>query len=221
MNEIRDAAHAKTLLARKLLYVSGHSIVTTEISEFNNPDILSLTRSESLIEYEIKVSRADLMGELNSVKTCVNEILLRTHNRALQGTQQMQIGDRVANVHIRGNVIEPEGMYQDIGKCSKLDKHQRYLIAKPSTMDGHGHYVHPYRPNQFYFAVTSDLVDVATEACFGTPYGVIDLNKLRSSSSVVKKAGFIHRQEPTRGDIWRMAHSLSYGYWDNKMIKEG
>lgn len=216
--EKMTAMQYKTALARKLMYQSGHQIVASEISEFNNPDIISLTRSEKLIEYEIKISRADLMGELNSVKTCKNMILMRTHNRALQGTQQMMLGDKVINAHFRGNVIEPEGMYENIGKCSKLDKHERYLIQKPSTQNGHGHFTQPYRPNQFYFAVTSDLVELAMEVCEGIPYGVIDLDALNGSSSVKSKAGFIHMEEASRYDIWRMAHSLSFGYWDGRYL---
>lgn len=215
------AEQAKTLLANKLMNVSGHQIVTTEISAFNNPDILSLTRNGSLIEYEIKVAKQDLMGELNSVKTCMNAILMRTHNKSLQGSHQMNIGDKVVNAHFRGNIFEPEGLYEAIGKCSKLDKHDRYLLPKPSVQNGHGFFEHPYRPNQFYFAVTSDLVPLALEVCKDIPYGVIDLGKLNGSTSVVKKAGFLHRDEPTRYQIETMAHSLSFGYWNNRrLIKE-
>lgn len=216
MIEKLTAMQHKTALARKLMYQSGHQIVASEISEFNNPDIISLTKSEKLIEYEIKISRADLMGELNSVKTCKNAMLMRTHNQAIQGVQQMQLGEKVINAHFRGEIFEPEGLYEVIGKCSKLDKHERYLLPKPSVKNGHGHYEHPYRPNQFYFAVTSDLVPLAMEVCEGIPYGVIDLGKLNGSSSVVAKAGFLHMNEASRYDIWRMAHSLSFGYWDGR-----
>lgn len=214
--EKKTAMQYKTELARKLMYQSGHQIVATEISEFNNPDIISLTRSDKLIEYEIKISRADLMGELNSVKTIKNEILLEVHNRSLQGTQQMQLGDKVLNAHFRGNVLEPEGLYEVIGKCSKLDKHQRYLRPKPSVRNGYGHQAQPYQPNQFYFAVTSDLVPLAMEVCEGIAYGVIDLGKLSGSTSIVAKAGYLHHDDASRYDIWRMAHSLSYGYWDGR-----
>lgn len=214
---IDSAAQAKVLLARKLMLVSGHQIVASEISEFNNPDILSLTKSENLIEYEIKISRADLMGELNSVKKCKHMILTRNMNRHNQ--QINMLGGN--KVHIRGNVFvdeEAEAEYEKIGKCSKLDKHERYLIAKPSTQGAYGYFEQPYRPNQFYFAVTADLVDLAMQVCEGLPYGVIDLNGLNGSSSVKKKAGFIHRDVPSRYDIWRMARSLSFGYWDSRAI---
>ena len=104
LQERITADRAKSSLARKLLYTSGHSIVATEISDFNNPDIISLTKSDRLVEYEIKVSKADLMGELNSVKTCKNQMLMNTHNRAIQGEQQMQIGDKTVTAHFRGNI---------------------------------------------------------------------------------------------------------------------
>lgn len=210
------AMQYKTALARKLMYQSGHQIVASEITEFNNPDIISLTKSDKLIEYEIKISRADLMGELNSVKTCKNALLMRTHNKRIQGVQQMQLGDRVVNAHFRGEIFEPEGLYQAIGKCSKLDKHERYLLPKPTTPNGFGIYDKPYRPSQFYFAVTADLVPLAMEICEGISYGVINLDALNGSSSVVKKAGFLHMEEASRYDIWRMAHSLSFGYWDGR-----
>lgn len=222
MLKIKSAAYAKTALARKLMYQSGHQIVASEISEFNNPDIISLTKSEKLIEYEIKISRADLIGELNSVKKCKHMLMRRNMNR--HQTMQMNIMGEERTASLRGNIFvdeEAEAEFERIGKCSKLDKHERYLIPKPSTQNGHGFYEQPYRPNQFYFAVTSDLVALAVEVCQGIPYGVIDLDKLNGSSSVVKKAGFIHRDEPSRYDIWRMAHSLSFGYWDNRMIAEG
>ncbi len=219
MIEKMTAMQYKTALARKLMYQSGHQIVASEISEFNNPDIISLTKSEKLIEYEIKISRADLMGELNSVKTIKHQILTRNMNRHNQ--QINMLGDKA--VHLRGNIFvdeEAEAEAAKIGKCSKLDKHERYLIPRVprSSSVGFNAYSQPYRPNQFYFAVTSDLVQLAMDVCNGLPYGVIDLGKLSGSSSVAKKAGFLHTEEASRYDIWRMAHSLSFGYWDNRYI---
>lgn len=210
---IVDAADAKRRLARKLLLVSGHQIISSENSCFNNPDIISLTKSGMLIEYEIKLSRADLMGELNSVKTCENTLLLNTHNKSMQGRQQIQLGDKTINASFRGNIFEPEGLHKDIGKCSKLDKHEMYLIPTPPKQNAFGEYENPYRPNQFYFAVTSDLVPLAEEVCKYTPYGVIDLNALHGSSSVIKKAGFIHRQEASRENIAQMARALTFAQW--------
>lgn len=220
LQERITADRAKSSLARKLLYTSGHSIVATEISDFNNPDIISLTKSDRLVEYEIKVSKADLMGELNSVKTCKNQMLMNTHNRAIQGEQQMQIGDKTVTAHFRGNIFEPEGLYKDIGKCSKLDKHERYLIPKPSERTAFGDYDHPYRPNQFYFAVPGDLVELAMSVCEGTAYGVINLDHVNGSIAPPMKAGYIHRNEASRYDIHRMARSLAFGYWDNRISLE-
>lgn len=216
MLEIKNAAHAKQLLAKKLLGQSGHQIVVSEIGDFNKPDILSMTRSDMLIEYEIKLSRADLMGELNSVKTVKNAILMRTHNQQFQGPQQMELGGKTINAHIRGNVFEPEGLYENIGKCSKLDKHERYLMPKPQDQSGLYDYSRrAYRPNQFYFAVTADLVDIAIEVCEGLPYGVLDLNGVYGSSSIKKRAGWLHRDEPTKYELQHMAHILSFAYWLN------
>lgn len=209
---IEDAMQAKQLLARKLMLVSGHQIVSSENSCFNNPDIISLTKSDMLVEYEIKLSRADLMGELNSVKTCEHMLLRRNMNK--HNIQIDMIGGR--RVSLRGNIFvdeEAEAEFLKIGKCSKLDKHETYLIPKPSEPNAFGEYEQPYRPNQFYFAVTSDLVPLAMEACKYMPYGVIDLNALYGSSSVVKKAGFIHRQEASRADIAQMARALSFAKW--------
>lgn len=209
---INDAAHAKQLLARKLMLVSGHQIVSSENSCFNNPDIISLTRSDLLIEYEIKLSKADLMGELNSVKTCLHMLLRRNMNK--HNDQIGMLSGRRAS--FRGNIFvdeEAEAEFEKIGKCSKLDKHETYLIPKPSTQNAFGEYEQPYRPNQFYFAVTSDLVSLAEEVCKYTPYGVVDLNKLHGSSSVIKKAGFIHRQKASREDIAQMARALSFAKW--------
>lgn len=212
-DEVKDAMRYKQLLARKLMLVSGHQVVSSENSCFNNPDIISLTRSDMLIEYEIKIARSDLMGELNSVRACENMLLMRTHNEHLQGSQQMELGGKTINVHFRGNILEPEGLHTDIGKCSKLDKHETYLIPKPSERNAFGEFEQPYRPNQFYFAVTSDLVSLAEEVCKFTPYGVINLDALNGSSSVVKKAGFIHRQEASRENIAQMARALSFAKW--------
>lgn len=216
MIEIKTAAQAKQLLAKKLLGQSGHQIVVSEIGEFNKLDILSMTRSDMLIEYEIKLSRADLMGELNSVKTVANELLRTTHNKHLQGTHQMELGGKTINAHFRGNIMEPEGLYENIGKCAKLDKHQSYLMPKPVEQSGLYDYSRrKYRPNQFYFAVTADLVDLAVEACHGLPYGVLDLNGIYGSSSIKKKAGWLHREEPTKYELQHMAHILSFAYWLN------
>lgn len=216
MLEIRDANHAKAELAYQLMFSSGHQIVCTEVGAFNNPDILSLTKSDRLIEYEIKLSRADLMGELNSVKECKNQIILNTYNEHARKEFEKSQLDLGIKVSVRGNVFEPDGLYKDIGKCSKLDKHRDYLIPRPSERTGYGYYEPPYRPNYFYFAVTAPLVDLAVKVCEGTAYGVICLNDIYGSSSIKSKAGMIHRDEATRAQIWSMAHSLSFGYWTGR-----
>jgi len=221
--DIKNAAHAKRLLAQKLIGQSGHQIVVSEISEFNKPDILSVTKSDMLIEYEIKLSRADLMGELNSVKTIKNAILTRNHNKQFQGPQQMELGGKTINAHIRGDIFEPEGLYDKIGKCSKLHKHETYLIPKPPRPDnstGFNAYSQAYRPNQFYFAVTADLVDLAVEVCEGLPYGVLNLNGLYGSSSIVSRAGWLHRDQPSSYQIQHMAHILSFAYWTGNNLSE-
>lgn len=215
MLEIENAEHAKKMLAMKLLGVSGHQIAVTEVDQFNKPDVLSVTRSNKLIEYEIKLSRSDLMGELNSVKECKNEILLNNHNEHIQGSQQMQLGGKKMNVHFRGNIFEPDGLYENIGVAKKLMKHKRYLIPQSPRKSsvGFNSFTQPYRPNQFYFAVTHDLVELAKEVCQDIPYGVIDLNAIHGSSSIVLKAGWLHMEEPTSQEIFHMAHVLSFGYW--------
>lgn len=59
----------------------------------------------------------------------------------------------------------------------------------------------------------SDIADL--------PYGVIDLNAIQGSESIKQRAGFLHKDEPTRHQLHVMAHSLSYGYWDNRHSMKG
>lgn len=213
MNDIKDAQDAKRKLANHLLMVKSYYAISSENGAFNKPDILGLTKSDMLIKYEIKLSKQDLMGELNSVKWCENAILLRNYNEPIQGEHQMEFDGKIIGASFRGNIFEPEGLHENIGKCSKLDKHKTYLIAKHSEPNGFDEYEQPYQPNCFYFAVTSDLVPLAEEVCKHLSYGVIDLNRLNNSTSIIKKAGFIHRDKASRHYIRIMTRSLSFAYW--------
>lgn len=140
-------------------------------------DVYAITRAGYSIEFEIKVNKQDLLGELNAIDYIKNEHL---------GIQpRLEDGPR-------------EQRYT--GKnYSKATKHWSYLAYDSE-------YKVKRCPNQFYFFVTLDLLDLAKERLKDTPYG---LYVLRGTPECVKKADKLHREKVPEDVLINMLRKAS------------
>lgn len=92
-----------------------------------------------------------------------------------------------------------EGRIPKNGKCSKLPKHQNYLVRK--------RFRNRSIPNRLYFAVPTNLVTTAITGLMNTPYGLIEIvEEVGTAYSIwvkiktIKKAELLH-EEPLSQDF--------------------
>ncbi len=129
-------------------------------------DVVACRYSGKLSEFEIKVSRSDLLGEIAAVKRALEPQSVVT---TTQNSFGFELGYEVVKVSDT-----------KLSK-TKVEKHHHYLVRPRKS----------FRPNQFYFAVPTGLVELAAENTKGLKYGVFDADKL----TVVKRALSLHSDE--------------------------
>ena len=153
-----------------------------------NADMLAVKYNGKITEFEIKVSKADLRGEVAAARSAllpdtVEQTPLFPYATAEAIEQNPYLGKM--QVRIRKDVKLSH---------TKIAKHRCYLVDHTKDM----YSCRPlFYPNLFYFAVPGDLVDYALEAVIGLPYGVFNLD----SMSVAKSAKSI-RTEPYESGVY-------------------
>lgn len=88
-------------------------------------------------------------------------------------------------------------------KCSfsKRWKHETYLRRADDQRN--------FIPNQFYFAVTPELADLALAGVEGTPYGVI-VREVNGEMAVKKTARKLHHRRMLSGDLADLCRKLCW-----------
>lgn len=160
---ITEAHNVKQLIMKYAFYERNHTAVITE--GMNNADVLSITSSKYAVEFEIKVSRADLNKEFAAIKYAT---MTMKENKSFgppdKSPEQAQLNLKLANLKKKS------------GAWSKISKHEEYLDPQ-KYLDKHKGYStywsYRYVPNYFYMVVPNKLVSCAIENLKGTGYGVI------------------------------------------------
>jgi hypothetical protein len=135
-----------------------------------NADFLAVKWDSKITEFEIKVSLADLRGEVAAIREALKP-----------GTIQEQTNMFGTRKRVRADIKLSH---------TKIEKHHHYLLEH-KTPDMRPTAPPLFYPNIFYFAVPNELVTHAAALLKGLPYGVFDLDALE----VVVKAKTI-RTEP-------------------------
>jgi hypothetical protein len=139
---------------------------------------------------------ADLFGIKRSLYT--TEIEIKTSKHDLQS--EIRSIDYAKN----GGV----GYGYAGGKLNKYSKHLGYLKEQKDGVYGNWYKMHV--PNEFYFAVPSNLVIDAIKGTDGTPYGVISIGKYKGGYqnkhefwgiNYYKKAEKIHKVKITHEEM--------------------
>lgn len=166
----------KSLDAKKrlLAYTTGFNTPymggVWEVANLWNADFIAVKWDGRITEYEIKVSLADLRGEVAAIREALKPgtILKQTN---MFGTR---------------NRVRPDVKLSH----TKIEKHHHYLVEhKKPDMSYEWSQVMFY-PNIFYFAVPSELVAYAVDVLKGLPYGVFDLDNMK----VVVKAKSLRKE---------------------------
>lgn len=185
-----------------LLWKSNHIVAVTEYGGFGSmgiADCFSINQNMYSSEFEIKVAKQDLMGELNSI-----EFLIKGTDSPL-----------FTNGQINYDLLK------------KLDKHAKYLDIVPAgempwRLRQQRQNLNDI-PNTFSFVVTRDLVDIAKEKLEGSPYGlycVLERDNRYDLPSNVLKPKKLHNEKVTLENLMKIATRTSnenIKYWEDKL----
>jgi hypothetical protein len=165
-----------------------------------NADFLAVKWTWDITEFEIKLSRQDLRGEVNAIKEAMTN--------AIHEQVEMWNGTRQ---RIRKDIKHSQ---------SKVEKHHHYLVEFRKDWYTGEPQQDLFRPNLFYFAVPNELVGYAVEITQGMKYGVFDLDKL----VVAKRATKLHSDEHSRGCLYHLfsractiRHEIDHEYIERQL----
>lgn len=165
--KVVKAHEVKHDLMRYAFFERGHIAVVTE--GLRGADVLSITKANYAVEFEVKTSRSDLKRELDAI-----EYALRTnagesiaHN---PGTEQATLN------------LGMDKLKRSAGGWSKISKHEEYTDPK-AYFERHKRYMltHSYIPNYFYLVVPQSLVEYTLSRIGSTKYGVIAFDGCRQA----------------------------------------
>ena len=160
-----------------------------EAANVSNADVIGVKYDGKISEFEIKVSKADLRGELAAIRAAlvpstVEQISAFPHANEEAKQQHSYLAKTVTRVR------------KDIKLShTKIMKHRHYLVEHVKH-DYSG--LEPFYPNSFYFAVPGELVAQALEGCAGLPYGVFNVDNLS-----IEKPARSMRSEPHGEKVYR------------------
>lgn len=188
--KLQKSHQVKLKLLEYCQFEKNHMLTVTE--GLNNGDVVSVTKSMVLYEYEVKTSRADLRNELAAVSYAMS---LEGYKDNYQSELFQKA--RKSNSH------------------AKITKHVDYLFAKKyyekqSARPAWAHTEHSL-PNYFYFVVPVKLVDYALEQLANTPYGVIAHDGCRNNG----QRHYIHSTNEGWPDVQTEKWGVDGG-WERK-----
>lgn len=187
--EKQTSTDLKRDLMNHLFWRLSYPIV---IDEHQFMDIFAVRRSEYTVEFEIKISKSDLLRETKLLKT----------EQPTQYSKDWVKWEKHA--HYTGRKINKT----ELGRYSQR---MIELFGEPTVLI----------PNEFYFYVPSELEELALRETIGTPYGIV-VNGLKSNGwhdryQVVKKAKKLHSNKADTKLYQSLAHGLTIR---NRYIKE-
>lgn len=191
----KDAKYYKHRILRYLAswgtnnYIGG----VHEAPNLWSADVVGIKYSGKVSEFEIKTSRPDLLGEIKAIRRALEP-------ESVTSTRQNSFGFDMG--------FEMYRVAETKLSSTKIEKHHHYLTSPRSGS---------FRPNSFYFAVPSHLVDVAIENTQGLKYGVFDADAL----TIVKKARSLHAEPHDNTTYIHMLNRLSVMYRDLENEKPG
>ena len=151
-----------------------------ESSNHWNADFLAVKWTYQITEFEIKVSRADLRGEIKAIEAVLTGNVHEQYE--LWGRQHQRIRLDVKPSH------------------TKIEKHHHYLVERKKDHFTGQPQDHLFIPNLFYFAVPGEMVEYAKELTAGMKYGVFDLDKM----TIVKRGSKLHNDEHSRSTLYNL-----------------
>lgn len=140
-------------------------------------DVFAMTESGHTVEFEVKTAKADLMGEIKSIRALVED------------TDIAGLFDKTKKpVHV-----------------AKYPKHSTYLKGSKTYTDEMMGSLE-MRPNRFFFVVPEELAVAAREGLAGTPYGLYVVDQ-HGNCTNKKRADLLHEAKASDRLKLKILHS--------------
>jgi hypothetical protein len=161
------SAQVKQMLIGRFTFANGFVGAVTEAPNLNSADVLAVRFGGKIQEYEIKVSRADLVGEMRAARVAAGLDDIRSY--AEKSVQLALTDDGLERTETQVQAIYEAG--HSLSK-TKLDK--PYLSG--AGREPKSFYGFPSRrqfvPSNFYWCIPMELLETCRELNKGLPYGI-------------------------------------------------
>jgi hypothetical protein len=171
---VKSSDDIKNLMLRRCSFGNGYVGAVYEIPELNNADVVAVKHGGKIQEFEIKVSRADLVGELRAARVAAGLDDIKTYIK--KDVQANLFGDSIERTPEQIEAIYNMG--HTLSK-TKLEKHRFYLNPEHPGRDRMAwevstNYFPPKRfvPNTFYWCISVELMEICKTLNKGLPYGI-------------------------------------------------
>lgn len=147
-------------------FFNGYVGAVHEVPGLNNADVIAVKRG-TIQEFEIKCSKADLVGEMRCARVTAGIESIRGYTRkevqlALETDDVERSAEQIEMIYDRGHTLSR----------TKLDKHRLYLL-KPDQRPIRPAWAHTdFIPNTFYWCIPYELMEICKELNKGLPYGI-------------------------------------------------
>lgn len=184
MSEKPTAIELKKAIMSHMFWRLHYPVV---IDEYDFMDVFGIRRNGYMVEFEIKVSKQDLMREIK-LSRCA---------QPLKYSKDWVKWEKHAH-YLKRKIEGTPSIYDNIPDWDP--HHQPYFV-----------------PNEFYFYVPDFLASTAVLETEGTPYGVVLTGKTANSYGreystdyeVVKKAVKMHSEKAPDALYRKLAHGLT------------
>jgi hypothetical protein len=160
-----NSAILKTIVMKDRVLFGPDLYCATEL--FNNSDVVTVKPNGYIYEFEVKVSRSDLKGELDAMEYWLSEDAINPFFETPED-RQLSIVDFVVGETKRANHKLAKRML----RSEKWKKHYSYLVAEDKRYK---------RPRVFYFVVPPDLEEYALKRLEDSPYGLYVAQQVRGT----------------------------------------
>lgn len=162
-----NAEKIKQLMIKRCSFGNGYVGAVTEVTMLNAADVIAVKFGGTIQEFEIKVSRSDLIGEMRCARVAAGLDDVRKYTR--KEVQQALLTDDIERTAEQTEMIYERG--HTLSE-TKLTKHRMYL-TKPKDRPVKPLWAHKrFIPNVFYWCIPYSLLEVCRELNKGLPYGI-------------------------------------------------
>jgi hypothetical protein len=160
----------KELLIRRFTFFNGYVGAIYEAPNLNSADVIAVRHGGKVQEYEIKVSKADLIGEMRCARVAKGLVNIEEYMRKnvmlnLDTDGVQRTPEQIEAIRRSGHTLSK----------TKLKKHRAYLTPEgreiPSIFPGFPPFK-PFVPNTFYWCIPYELLETCRELNRGLPYGI-------------------------------------------------